>query len=65
MTDDRAAFEQARAAGLRRRHEQRLTRRCRYGVCTNEAVDPDARILLCEHHLILAVELVASGAVTE
>lgn len=64
MTDDRQAFEQARTAGLAKRHQQRL-RGCHYRGCAHPSVDPGARILLCEHHLILAVELVGSGVVTE
>lgn len=60
MTDDRAEFKAARDAGLRQRHLQRLSG-CHYRGCAHPSVDPTARILLCEHHLILAVELVAGG----
>jgi hypothetical protein len=61
---DRDEFKSSRAAGLRKRQEHRLSV-CHYRGCFQPSVDPGARILLCEHHLILAVELVASGVVTE
>lgn len=46
---------------------ERLTR-CRYrrrndDMCTAEAVDPDAEILLCQKHLGRAVALVRHAAV--
>ena len=55
-TDDRAEFEAARRAGLAKRHEQRLSG-CHYRGCAHPSVDPCARILLCQHHLLQAVSL--------
>lgn len=54
--DDRSEFEAARRAGLAARHRQRLAR-CHYMGCGHPSVDPRARILLCQHHLLQAVSL--------
>lgn len=64
MTNDRSQFDEARRSGMLKRHQQRLNG-CHYRGCAHPSVDPTARILLCEHHLLLAVELVASGVVAE
>src|SRR4051812_5842009 len=55
-----------RAKGLEARHAAKLARKapvCRYlgkvgGMCTGEAVDPEAEVRLCQRHLGLVLETV-------